>query len=104
MGHNWLIYRLTLPCLSCTFYISGNAAIESETGLSHEQLASEVKQLTRERDHLLAQAKKDSETLESKEIVIKAQYEEQLKESAEKISEVKIFSNDIHENVSKFVQ
>jgi len=79
-----------------TFYISGNVAGEPEAALSHEQLTSEVKQLTRERDHLLAQARKDSETLERKEIVIKAQYEEQLeeqlKESANKISQVKIFS------------
>lgn len=81
---------------SHAFYISGNTAGEPEADLSHEQLASEVKQLTRERDHLLAQAKKDSETLERKEIVIKAQYEEQLKESADKISQVKIFSNNIH--------
>lgn len=44
----------------------------------------------------MAQAKKDSETLERKEIVIKAQYEEQLKESADKISQVKIFFNNIH--------
>jgi len=47
----------------------------------------------------LAQARKDSDTLERKEIVLKAQYEEQLKESAIKISQVKnIFSQDIHEN------
>lgn len=64
--------------------------------MSHEQLASEVKQLTRERDHLLEQARKDSKTLERKEIVIKAQYEEQLKESTNKISQVNIFSNNIH--------
>ena len=69
--------------------------------MSHEQLASEVKQLIRERDHLLAQARKDSETLERKEIVIKAQYEEQLKESASKISQVKIFLA-ISIKISKF--
>lgn len=88
----------------CTYYISGNVAVEPEAGLSHEQLASEVKQLTRERDHLLAQARKDSETLERKEIVIKAQYEQQLEESVIKISQVKNFSKDIRENISKFVQ
>lgn len=71
------------------FTFSGNVAVEPEVGLSPEQLASEVKQLTRERDHLLAQARKDSEALERKEIVVKAQYEEQLKESAIKISQVK---------------
>lgn len=72
------------------FFISENVAVEPGTGLSHEQLASEVKQLTRERDHLLAQARKDSEALERKEMVVKAQYEEQLKESAINISQVKI--------------
>lgn len=44
----------------------------------------------RERDHLLAQARKDSETLERKEVVIRAQYEEQLSDSAMKISQVLI--------------
>lgn len=84
----------------CTIYISGNVNGEAEAALSHEQLASEVKQLTKERDHLLAQAKKDSDNLERKEIVLKAQYEEQLKDSAIKISQVKnIFSQDIHENI-----
>lgn len=72
----------------CTFFISENGAVEPEAGLSPEQLASEVKQLTRERDHLLAQTRKHSETLERKEMVVKTQYEEQLKESGIKISQV----------------
>lgn len=90
------IFFLSFEYPTITFYISGNIAGEPEAGLSHEQLASEVKQLTRERDHLLEQARKDSKTLERKEIVIKAQYEEQLKESTNKISQVNIFSNNIH--------
>lgn len=63
--------------------------IEPEQELSdYQQLASEVKQLTAERDYLLAQARKESESLERKETVIKAQFEEQLQELANKISQV----------------
>lgn len=62
--------------------------IEPEQELSdYQQLASEVKQLTAERDYLLAQARKESESLERKE-TIKAQFEEQLQELANKISQV----------------
>ena len=94
------VFLLSFKYPSCTFYISGSVAVEPEAGLSHEQLASEVKQLTRERDHLLVQARRDSESLERKEIVIKAQYEEQLEESANKVSQVKKVSKDIHEDIS----
>lgn len=63
--------------------------IEPEQELSdYQQLASEVKQLTAERDYLLAQARKESESLEREETVIKAQFEEQLQELANKISQV----------------
>lgn len=63
--------------------------IEPEQELSdYQQLASEVKQLTAERDYLLAQARKESESLERKDTVIKAQFEEQLQELANKISQV----------------
>ena len=63
--------------------------IEPEPELSdYQQLASEVKQLTAERDYLLAQARKESESLERKETVIKAQFEEQLQELTNKISQV----------------
>ena len=68
---------------------SENGDAEAEPGLSYQQLTSEVKQLTRERDHLLDQAKKDSETLEKKEMAVKVQFEEQLEESNNKISQVK---------------
>ena len=70
-------------------YFLENGDAESEPGLSYQQLTSEVRQLTRERDHLLEQARKDSETLEKKEMAIKVQFEEQLKESSNKISQVK---------------
>lgn len=60
--------------------------------MSHQQLTSEVKQLTRERDHLLEQARKDSETLEKKEMAIKVQFEEQVEEYSNKISQVKYYT------------
>lgn len=71
--------------------------IEPEQELSdYQQLASEVKQLTAERDYLLAQARKESESLERKETVIKAQFEEQLQELANKISRVILVSSQRH--------
>ena len=71
--------------------------IEPEPELSdYQQLASEVKQLTAERDYLLAQARKESESLERKETVIKAQFEEQLQELANKISQVILVSSQRH--------
>ena len=71
--------------------------IEPEPELSdYQQLASEVKQLTAERDYLLAQARKESESLERKETVIKAQFEEQLQELANKISLVILVSSQRH--------
>ena len=70
--------------------------IEPEPELSdYQQLASEVKQLTAERDYLLAQARKESESLERKETVIKAQFEEQLQELANKISQVILVSSQV---------
>lgn len=65
--------------------------------IAYQQLTLEVEQLTRERDHLLAQFRRDSETLERREMVIKVQFEEQLEEFTNKISQVKtsaIFYSD----------
>ena len=65
--------------------------------IAYQQLTLEVEQLTRERDHLLAQVRRDSETLERREMVIKVQFEEQLEEFTNKISQVKtsaIFYSD----------
>lgn len=75
----------------------GGITEQQEASLSCEQLVSEVKQLTKERDHLLAQARKDSETLERKEVVIRAQCEQQLKDSAAKISQLESFLKDERE-------
>ncbi|XP_022793035.1 coiled-coil alpha-helical rod protein 1-like [Stylophora pistillata] len=75
----------------------GGITEQHEASLSCEQLVSEVKQLTKERDHLLAQARKDSETLERKEVVIRAQCEQQLKDSAVKISQLESFLKDERE-------
>ena len=97
------IYIICFDTLS--WYIlnfSGEITEQPQASLSYEQLVSEVKQLTKERDHLLAQARKDSETLERKEVVIRAQYEEQLNDSAMKISQVIImFCWEPYEEVSK---
>lgn len=70
---------------------------ESEPGLTYQQLASEVKQLTKERDHLLAQARKDSETLEKREMSVKAQFEEQLRESHKRILQLETLLKDERE-------
>lgn len=71
--------------------------IEPEQELSdYQQLASEVKQLTAERDYLLAQARKESESLERKETVVKAQFEQQLQELSSKISQVILVSSQRH--------
>lgn len=87
------------PTIHFTFilFFSENGLIEPEQELSdYQQLASEVKQLTAERDYLLAQARKESESLERKETVIKAQFEEQLQELANKISQVILISSQRH--------
>lgn len=70
--------------------------IEPEPELSYQQLASEVKQLTTERDYLLAQARKECESLERNETVIKTQFEEQLQEFTNKISQVILVSSQRH--------
>lgn len=87
------------PTIHFTFILfsSENGLIEPEQELSdYQQLASEVKQLTAERDYLLAQARKESESLERKETVIKARFEEQLQELANKISQVILVSSQRH--------
>lgn len=71
------------------YFSEGGDIFESEPGLTYQQLASEVKQLTKERDHLLAQARKDSETLEKREMAVKVQFEEQLRESHKRILQVR---------------
>ena len=98
-----MLYIICFDRLSwCILNFSGEITEQPQASLSCEQLVSEVKQLTRERDHLLAQARKDSETLERKEVVIRAQYEEQLNDSAMKISQVIIvFWWEPYEEVSK---
>lgn len=98
-----MLYIICFDRLSwCILNFSGEITEQPQASLSCEQLVSEVKQLTRERDHLLAQARKDSETLERKEVVIRAQYKEQLNDSAMKISQVLImFCWEPYEEVSK---
>ena len=70
------------------YYFSESDAVEAEPGFSNKQLALEVRQLTKERDHLLAQSRKDSERLERKEMELRAHFEEKLQEYTNKISQV----------------
>ncbi|XP_068747912.1 coiled-coil alpha-helical rod protein 1-like [Montipora capricornis] len=72
-------------------------AVEAEPGFSNKQLALEVKQLTKERDHLLAQSRKDSETLERKEMELRAHFEEKLQEYTNKISQLESLLKDERE-------
>ena len=69
-------------------YFSETGISEAEPGLSYQQLASEVKHLTNERDHLLAQSRRESEILERNKMALKAQFEEQLQQYTSRISQV----------------
>ncbi|XP_067032627.1 coiled-coil alpha-helical rod protein 1-like [Acropora muricata] len=70
---------------------------ETEPGLSYQQLASEVKHLTNERDHLLAQSRRESEILERNKMALKAQFEEQLQQYTSRISQLESLLKDERE-------